>query len=216
VTRLFFQGLFGILPIIFAVWWIVIDYVVAAEIAAGAAGAIESLVLTLTGSSQEDLVAAPFWAWFFSWGSYVAAILLVLIPLLLISLWMMTGIGARIHRGLQRRLERIPIYRLASDFSRAVGTRIDAEFIRGEPGSVVAVPITESGYALGLRTGSMKLRPDGPEADLVFVPTSPLGLQSRLVLVPQDRVLRTDLPVETTFRITSSLGILPAEEPRES
>jgi uncharacterized membrane protein len=207
VRRLFLRGLVGAVPVAATVAFLAIDYVVAARVTLGAARGIESAVEGAAGKERAILSESPLGAWFFSWGSTVAAILLVLLPLFAASLWMATRLGRRLYAAWTRRAERIPVLGLMVAASRALRRKVDQEVVQGRPRSVTIVPFGGPAVALGIVTGG---EAGGPL--LVLVPSSPFSLQSLLLFVPPDRARPAPISVDQLLRSVASWGIVPPRE----
>lgn len=208
MKRLFIRGLLGTVPIVATVAFLAVDYVVAARIALGAAGHLESAVEAAAGKDRFLLSESTLGAWFFSWGSIVAAVLLALLPLLAASLWMTTRIGRRLYVAWLRRAERIPVLGLIAAVSRALRRKADQELVQEKPRSVAFVPFGGPAFALGIVTAER-----GAGAPLVvFVPSSPFSLQSYLLLVPGETARPAPIAVDQLLRSVASCGILPPRE----
>lgn len=86
--------------------------------------------------------------------------------------------------------------------------------------SVVFVEYPREGvYSIGLVTGDSPEAAEtlaGQEVYNVFFPASPNPTQGKLVLVPEDRVYETDLPVRRGLQLLLTTGMLDAEDAEDA
>lgn len=209
MKRLFVRGALGALPIAGTFALLAVDYIVAARIALASAGLLESAVEAVSGRHRAQLSESILWDWFFSWGSLLAAVLLVLLPLLAASLWMATRVGRRLYAAWLRRAERIPLLGLIVTVSRAFRRKVDREILRKELRSVALVPFGGPAFALGIVTGE---REAGVPL-VVLVPSSPLSLRGHLLIVPSGTARPAPIAVDQLLCSVATWGIVaPREE----
>ncbi|HLG42838.1 MAG TPA: hypothetical protein VI643_05690 [Planctomycetota bacterium] len=207
MKKILLRGLLGAIPIVAAIAFVVVDYVVIAGILRGAAVWLEALVTLAAGRDRASLSeSSSIAAWFFSWGSTVAAVLILLLPLLAAAAWMSTRLGRRISAALRRRLERLPVIGTFAAISRVLRKKVDQELVQKKFRSVVLVPFGGPSFALGVVTA------EGPGSRIVLVPSSPLSLQGRLLIVPAERAVPAAIPIDHVFRTVASWGIVPPRE----
>jgi uncharacterized membrane protein len=84
----------------------------------------------------------------------------------------------------------------------------------GAYSSVVLVDFPGYGLtSIGLVTGTLKDR-QGNTLLAVYLPNSPLPTSGFLVILPEDQVTRTDMPVEDAIRMLVSAGVLSPDSIR--
>ena len=117
-------------------------------------------------------------------------------------------LGRRIIEFGHSMVDRIPVVsglyravRQATDVFSNVGSN-------GKFGSVVLVDFPGHGLkSIGLVTGKLKDQ-DGNTLLAVYMPTSPVPTSGFLVILPEDRVTPTDLPVDDAVKLIVSAGVI--------
>lgn len=210
MKKILLRGLLGAIPIVAAIAFVVVDYIVIAGILRGAAGGLEDLAAWAAGRDRASLAeSSALGAWFFSWGSTVVAVFGLLLPLLAAAVAMSTRLGRRISAAIQRKMERLPVVGTFAAISRVLRRKVDQELVQKKFQSVVLVPFGGPAFALGVVTA------EGPGCRVVLVPSSPLSLQSRLLIVPSARVIPAAIAVDHVFRTVASWGIVPPREEKD-
>ena len=141
---------------------------------------------------------------------------LLAIVLLFFLLYLVGAIGARV---MGRRLlslvegiiKRIPIAGAMYNASKQVVETFGANN-RPAYKSVVLVEFPKPGCkSIGFFTGSVTL-PDGKKHGKVFIPTAPNPTSGYFVMIPASEIQELDLPVEETFKMILSVGLVSPEQ----
>ncbi len=137
-------------------------------------------------------------------------ILALLIVIYLAGLVTRHVLGRRIIGFGHNIVNRVPVVsgvyraaRQATDVFSAVSAKSNGRY-----SSVVLVEFPGNGLqSIGLVTGSMKDR-DGNNLLAVYMPTSPFPTSGFLVILPEDRVTPTDMPVDDAIKLIVSAGVV--------
>jgi len=154
-------------------------------------------------------------------GDRLAAQLLVVAGLLVVITllgWITErAVGRRVLGSVSRLVNFVPLVSVIYGSVRQVAEGVVNRNTQYE--SVVLVEYPREGiYSIGLVTGNSPAAAEtlaGQEVYNVFFPASPNPTQGKLVLVPEDRVHQTDLPVRRGLQLLMTTGMVDEEEPEE-
>ena len=141
-------------------------------------------------------------------------IIALLIVIYLAGLVTRHVLGRRIIQLGHNIVDRVPVVsgvyraaRQATDVFSAVSARSNGRY-----SMVVLVEFPGNGLqSIGLVTGSMKDR-DGNNLLAVYMPTSPFPTSGFLVIIPEDRVTPTDMPVDDAIKLIVSAGVVAPDQ----
>ena len=120
-------------------------------------------------------------------------------------------IGRRLINAGHRIVDFIPIVRSVYRTARQATVVFSTVNSNGKFTSVVMVDFPGNGLqSLGLVTARLKDR-DGKPLLAVYMPTSPFPTSGFLVIVPEDRVTPTDMPVDDAMKLIVSAGLVAPE-----
>ena len=131
-------------------------------------------------------------------------ILTGLVIILVVGFLARNVVGERILEALDRFINRIPWYRTIYSTVKQLTDAFSPENTRSFK-EVVLVEFPKSGtHAIGFRTGTVEK--EGRPMAVVFVPTNHLYLGD-VLFIPEEEIVRLEMPVEQAVRILVSGGI---------
>lgn len=131
-------------------------------------------------------------------------ILTGLLIILVVGFFARNVVGERILNALDRFINRIPWYRTIYSTVKQLTDAFSPENTRSFK-EVVLVEFPKRGsHAIGFRTGTMEK--EGTRMAVVYVPTNHLYLGD-VLFIPEEEVVRLEMPVEQAVRILVSGGI---------
>jgi len=162
---------------------------------------IGGLIITIgyleTSISSSGLTQLPFY--FPGLG-----ILLVLILIYLIGLVLTTFVGNWLWKHFDQLLNNLPaLGKLYASLKQILGYGEGEDAMFHE--TVLLPAQGGSGLELGLVTNKIKM-PDGSENLIVFIPGSPNPTSGRLVITQPEQVKRTNIPVNSAFKLLVAAG----------
>ena len=164
---------------------------------------------------EVDMLFSPildgFLQWIFPGIGHIpgSGILSGLIVLLLLGFLARNVIGQRIFDGVDRLIQRIPVFRSLYSTVKQLIDAFSPESTASFKEVLLVEHPKEGSYAIGFRTNSVE---EGERRlAVVFIPTNHLYLGD-VIVFPEEKVVRLDMSVEQAIRLLMSAGTAsPAE-----
>jgi len=131
-------------------------------------------------------------------------ILTGLVIILLVGFFARNVVGERILAALDSFINRIPWYRTIYSTVKQLTDAFSPDTARSFKEVVLVDYPMEGSQAIGFRTGTVER--EGGMLAVVFVPTNHIYF-GEVLFLPEERVMRLDIPVEQAVRIIVSAGI---------
>lgn len=131
-------------------------------------------------------------------------ILAGLVLILLLGVFARNVAGKRILDGLDRLIQRIPVYRTVYSTVKQLTNAFAPENTRSFKEVLLVEYPREGTYALGFRT--MTVKENGRSLAVVYVPTNNLYL-GEVLFLPDEKAVRLEMTVEQAVRLLMSGGI---------
>ena len=131
-------------------------------------------------------------------------ILAGLVLILLLGVFARNVAGKRILDGLDRLIQRIPVYRTVYSTVKQLANAFSPENTRSFKEVLLVEYPRQGAYALGFRT--MTVTENGRRLAVVYVPTNNLYL-GEVLFLPEEKAVRLDMTVEQAVRLLMSGGI---------
>ncbi len=158
---------------------------------------------------EVDMLFSPildgFLQWIFPGVGHIpgTGILSGLIVLLLLGFLARNVVGQRILDGIDRLIQRIPVFRSLYSTVKQLIDAFSPESTASFKEVLLVEHPKEGSYAIGFRTNSIE---EGERRlAVVFIPTNHLYLGD-VILFPEEKVVRLDMSVEQAIRLLMSAG----------
>ncbi len=195
IKKNFITGIVAILPItltVFVVYFLIVK----------TGGLIGGVFKKIT-------VLPPLPEFFYTFLGFISVIVLIYIIGVLTS----SFLGRYIMRMFERFMERLPFVRGIYSAARKLTDTIFMD--RSAFKRVVLVEYPRKGtYAMGFLTTQDTWEHKGKKLYNVFIPTTPNPTSGYYLLVPEDELVITDIPIEEGLKIIVSSGIILPEKRR--
>jgi len=182
----FLTGLFVIIPLVVSVALLVWFFQTLENMFSPLIGGVEQMI-------APDIAHIP--------GVGILAGLLII---LLVGFFARNVVGERILAALDNFINRIPWYRTIYSTVKQLTDAFSPNNTRSFKEVVLVDYPMEGSQAIGFRTGTVER--EGRVLAVVFVPTNHIYFGD-LLFLPEERVVRLDMPVEQAVRIIVSVGI---------
>ncbi len=182
----FLTGLFVIIPLVVSVALLVWFFQTLENLFSPLIGGVEQMI-------APDIAHIP--------GVGILAGLLII---LLVGFFARNVVGERILAALDNFINRIPWYRTIYSTVKQLTDAFSPDTARSFKEVVLVDYPMEGSQAIGFRTGTVER--EGRMLAVVFVPTNHIYFGD-LLFLPEERVVRLDMPVEQAVRIIVSAGI---------
>ncbi|NNG47044.1 MAG: DUF502 domain-containing protein [Deltaproteobacteria bacterium] len=182
----FLTGLFVIIPLVVSVALLVWFFQTLENLFSPLIGGVEQMI-------APDIAHIP--------GVGILAGLLII---LLVGFFARNVVGERILAALDNFINRIPWYRTIYSTVKQLTDAFSPDTARSFKEVVLVDYPMEGSQAIGFRTGTVES--EGRMLAVVFVPTNHIYFGD-LLFLPEERVVRLDMPVEQAVRIIVSAGI---------
>lgn len=198
-------GVVSALPVLGTVWLLALLYRVLRNVGDGIIGGIFRFLNTLRGVGQES---ADAWAFDFPGATLVQALLPVLI-VFGVGFAVTNTPGKRALAWVEARLERVPVLGFVYSSIRQL---VDA--LKGLGGDrkfkgVAYIEYPSPGCRLlGFVTGNFHDAQTGRDVTSVFLPTAPNPLTGFVVIIDDEKVMKSDMSLEEASKLVISAGLV--------
>ena len=215
--RALFAGVVSVIPVLATAWLLISIYRILRNIGDGMIAALFRFLNRQRGFDPDSPATDPRDLWSFDFfGSNLVLALLPVLMLLLIGLAVMNRPGKRLLAWFESHIAKLPL--LGFIYS-SIKQLVDALRQLGSEREFKGVAFIEypspGCRLLGFITGSFRDAQSGKNVTAVFLPTAPNPLTGFVVLVEDDKVMKSDLSLEAASKLILSAGLVAPPSPQE-